>query len=234
MKQPAPALILALGLACLGLSGCYTAPVPLDNQADLDKTGIILPDTRFSSAAVREAVLPTLLKKGFHWNNPRYSLGHHLIKGDRLVLTGPDGHLSVVRYQATFSDTGFRTYLYRPTKSGDIERRGKTTTPGLLTCIYNRPATAFGNYRKISFPTFLADGLFGGAVNTMLSPVLLVWCETVDRLPLSYHSLRIIPDKNLSHLLNLLEEKAASGASLSDRQKGNPIPKNVTTPASVE
>ncbi|MCL4461498.1 MAG: hypothetical protein M1297_07315 [Nitrospirae bacterium] len=228
------AIIFALGLACLGLSGCYTTSVPLDNQPDLDKAGIVLPDTRFPSTAVRDAVLPVLLKKGFHWNNPRYSLGHHLIKGNRLVLSDKDGHLSVLRYQALFSDTGFRVDRYRPTKSGDIERLGQMTTPGLLRCVYNRPATAFTNYHRISFPTLLADGLFGGAINTMLSPVLLVWCETADRLPLAYHSVRISRDKKLSRLLDLLQAKAVSGSPLSNRQKGNPIPKNVTTPASVE
>ncbi|MGL3710351.1 hypothetical protein ACSYAY_05745 [Leptospirillum ferriphilum] len=229
-----PALILAFGLACLGLSGCYTAPVPLNNQADLDKTGIFLPDTRFPSKAVRDAVLPALLKKGFHWNNPRYSLGHHLIKGNRLVLSDGKGHLSVVRYQAVFSDSGFRIYHYLPTKSGDIERRGERVATGVLQCVYNRPATAFGNYHKISFPTFLVDGLFGGAVNTMLSPALLVWCEAVDRLPLAYHSFRITPDKKLTHLLHRLEEQATKHALHSEPQKGKPIPRKVTTPASVE
>ena len=229
-----PVLILAFGFACLGLSGCYTAPIPLNNQTDLDKTGILLPDTRFPSKAVRDAVLPTLLKKGFHWNNPRYSLGHHLINKNRLVLVDSKGHLSVLRYRAVFSDTGFRVYRYQPTKSGDIERRGKMVTPGVLRCVYNRPATAFGNYHTISFPTFLVDGLFGGAINTMLSPVLLVWCETVDRLPLAYHSFRVTPDKKLSHLLNLLEQQAANGFPSAETQKGKPIPKKVTTPASVE
>lgn len=218
----------------LALTGCYSTAIPLDNQKVLDKVGLVLPDTRFPTPKSRDAVLPVLLKKGFHWNNPRYTLGHHLIKGNRIVVMASSGHLSVLRYDARFTDSGFRIYRYVPSKSGDIEHQGLTTSPSLLRCLYNRPAVAFTAYHKISLPTFLADGLFGGAINTLISPVLVIWCEASDRLPLTFKSVTVSEDRKLAHLLNLLEEQSKKAENAVSVQKGNPIPTKVTTPASVE
>lgn len=220
-------------LSFLSLSGCYTASIPLNNQQALDQTGLVLPDTYFPSRNMERTLLPILRKHGFHWNNPRYSLGHHLISGNRLVLVSTDGRITVLRYFARFHDSGFLINRYRVTRSGDLVQRGNTVAKGLLDCIYNRPGTVFGSYRKVSFPTVLADGLFVGAVNTFLFPVLTTWCETVDRLPLSYHSLSVTRDDNLSRLLNNLREQAGSAHSPTG-QNGKPIPTKVTTPASVE
>lgn len=228
------AIFLLPVVVCLALSGCYTTAIPLDDQKALDKVGLVLPDTRFPTPRSRDAVLPALLKKGFHWNNPRYSLGHHLIKKNRIVVMTSSGHLTVLRYDARFADSGFRIYRYVPSKSGDIEHQGLTTSPSLLRCLYNRPAVAFTEYHKISLPTFLADGLFGGAINTLISPVLVLWCETSDRLPLTYKSVIVSEDRKLSHLLNMLEEQSKKPENAVSVQKGKPIPTKVTTPASVE
>ncbi|MHB1285329.1 MAG: hypothetical protein ACYCYP_02005 [Leptospirales bacterium] len=215
------------------LAGCYTVSVPLDNQRALDNTGLILPDTHFPSIGMEQTVLPILQKQGFHWNDPRYSMGHHLISGNRLVVVAGDGTITVLRYIARFRDSGFLINRYQPTKSGDLMQKGTTVEKRLLGCVYNRPGTTFGSYAKISFPTFLADGLFAGAINTFLFPVLVTWCETIDRLPLTYHSMSITPDEQLTRLLNNLRTKGKTGP-VPFSQNGNPIPTKVTTPASVE
>lgn len=224
---------LVLFFSFLALTGCYTAHVPLDNQQSLDRVGLVLPDTHFSSPETEKTILSALKKRGFHWNNPRYSLGHHLISGDRLVFVSPDGRIAILRYTARFQDSGFRVNRYQLTRAGDLMQRGTTVTKGLLGCIYNRPGTTFGSYRKVSFPTVLADGLLAGAINTFLFPVLTTWCEAVDRLPLSYRSLFVTKDDRLSRLLNNLVKKN-SGTPSGASQNGKPIPKKVTTPASVE
>ncbi len=188
------------------LAGCYTVRVPLDNQRALDNTGLILPDTHFPSTGMEQAVLPILQQQGFHWNDPRYSMGHHLISGNRLVVVSDDGKITVLRYIAKFRDSGFLINRYQPTQSGDLLQKGTTVAKGLLGCVYNRPGTTFGSYRKVSFPTVLADGLFAGAINTFLFPVLVSWCETIDRLPLKYQSMTVTPDEHLTRLLNNLNK----------------------------
>ncbi|MHB1605157.1 MAG: hypothetical protein ACYCTV_02015 [Leptospirales bacterium] len=209
IRRITPVLLLTF----LTLTGCYTVDVPLDNQQSLDRVGLVLPDTSFSSPKTEQTVLSALAKDGFHWNNPRYSLGHHLIAGNRLVFVSPNGQISILRYTARFQDSGFRINRYRPTRSGDLMQKGTIVTKGLMGCIYNRPGTTFASYRKVSSSTVLADGLLAGAINTFLFPLLATWCEAVDRLPLSYHSLSVTTDDSLSRLLNNLEEKAGNTPS---------------------
>lgn len=202
------------------LGGCYTVQVPLNDQGALDRVGLVLPDTRFSSEKMERTLVPLLESKGFRWNDPRYSLGHHMIHGNRLVLVMPDGTVEVRRYVARFRDSGFRVTHYQSTPSGDLGKNGSLVTPSLFQCLYNRPDAAFAEHAHVSFATLLADGVFTGGIDTALVPFTIVLCETVNRLPLSYSSLEISRDSSLTRMLNDAWEKArlSSGFVGSERK----------------
>ncbi len=202
------------------LGGCYTVQVPLNDQGALDRVGLVLPDTRFPSGSMERTLVPLLESRGFRWNDPRYSLGHHMIRGNRLVLVMPDGTVEVRRYVARFRDSGFRITHFQPTPSGDLGKNGDSVTPSLFHCLYNRPAAAFEDHAHVSFATLLADGVFTGGIDTALFPFTIVLCETVNRLPLSYLSLEISRDGTLTRFLNDAWAKArlSSGSGRSERE----------------
>lgn len=215
------------------IGGCYTVQIPLDDQGALDRVGLVLPDTRFPSKGMEATLVPILESKGFRWNDPRYSLGHHMIRKNELVMVMPDGTLEVRQYIARFRDSGFRVTHYVPTQTGDLGKKGTFVTPSLLQCLYNRSATAFTNHKRVSFATLLVDGVVTGGIDTILVPFTAPLCETVDRRPLSYSSLEVTRDASLSRLLNEAWGKTRPAPERAD-QNGKPRPTNETTPASVE
>ncbi len=220
MKIPMVALSALALLA--GLSGCTTVSVPLEKQSALDFAGIKLPDTIFPSKESKTRIAPLLIKEGFHWTDPRYSLGKHLVRGNELFWYDRDQHWHITRYTATFQKGRYKINRYYVNSAHDVHKMNRTTTTSLATCIFTRPAFTFRYHREVSTPTLLTDGLLTGGIDLFLSPVFYLTCTFLDSTP---ETVREVREKD-----DIPAEKWLQNAL----QKGNPIPTNSTTPAWVE
>jgi len=223
-RHPASLLVLLL----VFLAGCSTAPLPLSDQESLDMARLALPDTYPTGTSRRPRMEQVLKSLGFHWNNPRFTLGHHLIRENEIAWFDRQGTLHITRYTGIFRQDGYRSRRYVPSQSGDLEHRGSHVRPGLFSCLYDRPAEAIHYHRSLSSMALLAETAAGGAIDTMILPVSLPLCLFSDRRPDKF--LRTETETDHAVLSRALRRYSR----LSGAQNGNPIPTNVTAPAWVE
>ena len=120
--------ILLAGSSALMLTvaSCQTAPVPLKNQEVLDRTDLTLPDTFLPGTPDHPRMVRVLQSMGFAWNDPRYTLGRHLIRRNEVAWFDREGTLHITRYTGHFKESGYRIRRYVPSQSGDLEHRETT------------------------------------------------------------------------------------------------------------
>lgn len=210
------------------LSGCQTAPLPLSDQETLDRTSITLPETLPPGSPPHPRMVQVLESMGFHWNDPRFTLGHQLIRKNLVAWFDSSGNLHITRYTGIFRGNGYSIRRYAPSPSGDLEHRGTRIRSSLLLCLFNRPVEALRFHRDLSSMTLLVEVAVGGPVDMVLLPVTLPVCLLADRRP---DKLLQIKKESDNGTLNLALKRYRL---LTENQKGKPIPTKVTAPASVE
>ncbi len=214
------------GVILVLLSSCHSAPVPLSDQSVLDRASLQLPDTFPPGSEKHSRMVRVLQSIGFSWNNPRFTLGHHLTRGNEVAWFDRSGRLHVTRYTGVFRETGYRIRRYVPSPSGDLEHRGYHLRGSLLLCLFNRPASALHWHKQISSVDLLAELAVGAPIDILVTPASLPLCLFSDRQPSKFlHVVKEPDDKTVRKAREIYQRMG---------QKGNPIPTYVTAPASVE
>ncbi len=206
--------------------------MPVNDQRVLDLARLTLPDT-YPPARPGEKPFPrhprteaALRSMGFHWNDPRFTAGHRLIREDEVAWFDREGQLHVTRYTGVFRETGYRIRRYVPSGSGDLEHRGWHIRSNILLCLYDRPASAIRFHHDLSGVSLTIETLVSGPIDTLILPVTLPLCIFSDRLPEDFSKARPQDDRATAR------EAIRRAEAL--HQKGKPIPTKVTAPASVE
>lgn len=220
-------VLLALALFPL-FAGCKSAPVPLSDQETLDLTRIVLPDTLLPGSPDHTRMVHILESMGFHWNNPHFTLGRHLIRGNEVAWFDSGGILHITRYIGIFQGNGYRINRYFPSTAGDLEHRGTHIRPGLFLCLFDRPAEAVHYHRSLSSMALLAEVAMGGTIDTAILPISFPFCLLSDRRPERFLRSEKTDDEES------LKQALGRYSHLTQNQKGKPIPTYVTAPASVE
>lgn len=213
------------------LSGCSSAPVPLSDQPVLDQAGIAIPDTFPEGSRPQPRMIRLLEKEGFQWNDSRFTLGHHLMKGNEVAWFDRLGNLHITRYTGVFRASGYKIRRYVPSDSGDLEHRGSHVRSSLLLCLFDRPAEALRHHKRLSTVVLVPEVAVGGAIDLVIIPVTIPLCLLSDRLPEKF--LKPESEEDRDAVSRILQKFREPGRSRRD-QKGNPIPTKVTAPASVE
>lgn len=219
-------LSVLAGMMILLLSSCQSAPVPLSDQSVLDRTGLRLPDTYPPGSPEHPRMVQILQSMGFSWNNPRFTIGHHLFRENEVAWFDRAGNLHITRYTGLFRETGYKIRRYVPSSSGDLEHRGSHIRGSLLLCLFDRPASALDWHRQISSVDLLAEMAVGAPIDLLVTPVTLPLCLFSDRQPAAFIRAEEEPDDKTVQKVRDRYRRMA--------QKGNPIPTYVTAPASVE
>ena len=179
--------ISALGfLTVLLLASCQSAPVPISDQTILDRARIRLPDTFPPGTPEHHRMVRVLQSMGFEWNDPQFTLGHHLYRGNEVAWFDREGRLRVTRDTGLFRETGYRVRRYVPSPSGDLEHRGDVVLGGLLRCLFNRPASALHWHHQISSVDLLAEMGIGAPIDLLILPASLPLCLFSDRQPSTF------------------------------------------------
>ena len=221
-------LAAAILLGFFLLSACSEAPVPLSDQKAVDLAGIRLPDTYPEGVPIHPRIVRVLRSRGFRWNNPRFTMGHHLDRENESAWFDRQGTLHITRYIGQFRETGYRIWRYVPSTPGDLEHRGTHIRPSIFLCLFNRPAEAARYHDRLNTMDLLTEVSLGVPVDLLLVPATLPICLLGDRLPKSF--LKTDTDEDRREIARV-QEAARQEAS---PQKGKPIPTKVTAPASVE
>ncbi len=184
------------GLAILLLSSCQSAPVPISDQTVLDRALIRLPETLPQGGPEHPRMVRVLRTMGFEWNDPRFTLGHHLYRENEVAWFDKKGALHVTRYTGFFRETGYRIRRYVPSPSGDLEHRGDAVRGGLLRCLFNRPASALHWHRQISSVDLLAEMVVGAPIDLLILPASIPLCFFSDRQPSTFLHAEGKPDRS--------------------------------------
>ncbi len=208
--------LLLIGMAAFLLASCETAPVPLSDQEVLDRTNIHLPDTYPPGSPEHPRMVQALQSMGFAWNDPRFTMGRHLMRKNEVAWFDSGGTLHVTRYTGIFKETGYQIRRYVPSPSGDLEHRGQHVRPGLMLCMFDRPANAIHWHKEISAVDLLAEMAIGAPIDLLVTPFSFPLCLFSDRMPSTY--LRAVGESDEGAVKDALRRYKER------LQKGKPIP----------